>query len=108
MQSIAFLFQPRAQNDADSRRWKSEVKKLQHTLEMAKKSNGIKKAIESGPESSGAHVTADGLINYEIQRLTNEIAVLKEANRNKEEKTQVSGRHINTIIRLTLHAACDS
>ncbi|XP_043656162.1 cytospin-A isoform X2 [Drosophila teissieri] len=79
----------RAQNDADSRRWKSEVKKLQHTLEMAKKSNGIKKAIESGPESSGTHVTADGLINYEIQRLTNEIAVLKEANRNKEEKTQL-------------------
>ncbi|KMZ04823.1 rootletin isoform X4 [Drosophila simulans] len=82
----------RAQNDADSRRWKSEVKKLQHTLEMAKKSNGIKKAIESGPESSGAHVTADGLINYEIQRLTNEIAVLKEANRNKEEKTQIMGQ----------------
>ncbi|EDW96574.2 intracellular protein transport protein USO1 isoform X2 [Drosophila yakuba] len=79
----------RAQNDADSRRWKSEVKKLQHTLEMAKKSNGIKKANESGPESSGTHVTADGLINYEIQRLTNEIAVLKEANRNKEEKTQL-------------------
>ncbi|XP_033167615.1 intracellular protein transport protein USO1 isoform X2 [Drosophila mauritiana] len=82
----------RAQNDADSRRWKSEVKKLQHTLEMAKKSNGMKKAIESGPESSGAHVTADGLINYEIQRLTNEIAVLKEANRNKEEKTQIMGQ----------------
>ncbi|XP_041675149.1 interaptin isoform X2 [Drosophila eugracilis] len=79
----------RAQNDADSRRWKSEVKKLQHTLDIAKKSNGIKKAAESGPDSAGTHVTADGLINYEIQRLTNEIAVLKEANRNKEEKTQL-------------------
>ncbi|XP_070072713.1 uncharacterized protein Pif1A isoform X2 [Drosophila takahashii] len=79
----------RAQNDADSRRWKSEVKKLQQTLEIAKKSNGIKKSNESGPESGGTHVTADGLINYEIQRLTNEIAVLKEANRTKEEKTQL-------------------
>ncbi|XP_044314683.1 intracellular protein transport protein USO1 isoform X2 [Drosophila rhopaloa] len=79
----------RAQNDADSRRWKSEVKKLQHALEIAKKSNGIKKPIESGPDSAGIHVTADGLINYEIQRLTNEIAVLKEANRTKEEKTQL-------------------
>ncbi|XP_017037488.1 putative uncharacterized protein MYH16 isoform X2 [Drosophila kikkawai] len=79
----------RAQNDADSRRWKSEVKKLQHTLDIAKKSNGVKKPIESGPESAGTLVTADGLINYEIQRLTNEIAVLKEANRPKEEKTQL-------------------
>ncbi|XP_020813738.1 intracellular protein transport protein USO1 isoform X2 [Drosophila serrata] len=79
----------RAQNDADSRRWKSEVKKLQHTLDIAKKSNGVKKPIESGPESAGTLVTADGLINYEIQRLTNEIAVLKEANRTKEEKTQL-------------------
>ncbi|KAH8248177.1 hypothetical protein KR038_004209, partial [Drosophila bunnanda] len=82
----------RAQNDADSRRWKSEVKKLQHTLDIAKKSNGVKKPIESGPESAGTLVTADGLINYEIQRLTNEIAVLKEANRTKEEKTQIMGQ----------------
>ncbi|XP_043951263.1 uncharacterized protein LOC108031425 isoform X2 [Drosophila biarmipes] len=79
----------RAQNDADSRRWKSEVKKLQQSLDIAKKSNGLKKATESGPDSAGTHVTADGLINYEIQRLTNEIAVLKEANRSKEEKTQL-------------------
>ncbi|KAH8369230.1 hypothetical protein KR009_004987, partial [Drosophila setifemur] len=82
----------RAQNDADSRRWKSEVKKLQHTLEAAKKSSGMKKHSESGPESSSTHVTADGLINYEIQRLTNEIAMLKEANRSKEEKTQIMGQ----------------
>ncbi|KAH8329761.1 hypothetical protein KR074_003820, partial [Drosophila pseudoananassae] len=82
----------RAQNDADSRRWKSEVKKLQHTLEVAKKSNGLKKPIESGPESSGTYVTADGPMNYEIQRLTNEIAVLKEANRTKEEKSQIMGQ----------------
>lgn len=83
----------RAQNDADSRKWRNEVKKLQQTLETTKKSNGNRKLNELAVEAS-SHVAADGLINYEIQRLTNEIAVLKEANKTKEEKTQV---HIHTL-----------
>ncbi|XP_030572220.1 myosin heavy chain, non-muscle-like isoform X3 [Drosophila novamexicana] len=78
----------RAQNDADSRKWRNEVKKLQQTLETTKKSNGNRKLNELAVEAS-SHVAADGLINYEIQRLTNEIAVLKEANKTKEEKTQL-------------------
>ncbi|KAH8360257.1 hypothetical protein KR093_011638, partial [Drosophila rubida] len=81
----------RAQNDADSRKWRCEVKKLQQTLETTKKSNLSKKPNELALEASG-HVAADGLINYEIQRLTNEIAVLKEANKTKEEKTQIIGQ----------------
>ncbi|KAM8703471.1 hypothetical protein ACLKA7_008145 [Drosophila subpalustris] len=79
----------RAQNDADSRKWRSEVKKLQQTLESTKKSNVVKKPNDLTPDPASSHVAADGLINYEIQRLTNEIAVLKEANKTKEEKTQV-------------------
>ncbi|XP_033244215.1 cytospin-A isoform X3 [Drosophila miranda] len=84
----------RAQNDADSRKWKNDVKKLQHTLDVTKKCNGSKKPNELANEATNAststHVTtADGLINYEIQRLTNEIAVLKEANKTKEEKSQL-------------------
>ncbi|XP_062122812.1 putative leucine-rich repeat-containing protein DDB_G0290503 isoform X3 [Drosophila sulfurigaster albostrigata] len=78
----------RAQNDADSRKWRCEVKKLQQTLETTKKSNLSKKPNELASEVN-SHVAADGLINYEIQRLTNEIAVLKEANKTKEEKTQL-------------------
>ncbi|SPP84026.1 putative leucine-rich repeat-containing protein DDB_G0290503 [Drosophila guanche] len=87
----------RAQNDADSRKWKNDVKKLQHTLDVTKKCNGSKKpnelANEANNASTSTHVTtADGLINYEIQRLTNEIAVLKEANKTKEEKSQIIGQ----------------
>lgn len=85
-----FCFACRAQNDADSRKWRNDVKKLQQTLESTKKSNAnAKKPNELALEGSNSHVAADGLINHEIQRLTNEIAVLKEANRTKEEKTQV-------------------
>ncbi|XP_023169732.2 centrosome-associated protein CEP250-like isoform X4 [Drosophila hydei] len=80
----------RAQNDADSRKWRTEVKKLQQTLETTRKSNGTKKPNElASAEAGSGHVAADGLINYEIQRLTNEIAMLKEANKTKEEKTQL-------------------
>ncbi|KAH8307542.1 hypothetical protein KR044_000771, partial [Drosophila immigrans] len=81
----------RAQNDADSRKWRCEIKKLQHTLETTKKSNLSKKPNELVHEAN-SHVAADGLINYEIQRLTNEIAVLKEANKTKEERTQIIGQ----------------
>ncbi|XP_017866105.1 PREDICTED: putative leucine-rich repeat-containing protein DDB_G0290503 isoform X2 [Drosophila arizonae] len=81
----------RAQNDADSRKWRNEVKKLQQTLETARKSSsGTKKPNEPASAEAGSSlVAADGLINYEIQRLTNEIAMLKEANKSKEEKTQL-------------------
>lgn len=67
------------------------MKKLQQTLETTRKSsNGTKKPNElASAEAGSGHVAADGLINYEIQRLTNEIAMLKEANKTKEEKTQV-------------------
>ncbi|XP_034485125.1 protein Daple-like isoform X3 [Drosophila innubila] len=82
----------RAQNDADSRKWRSEVKKLQQTLESTKKSNVTKKPNELTLDPANSHAAADGLINYEIQRLTNEIAVLKEANKTKEEKTQIIGQ----------------
>ncbi|KAH8395549.1 hypothetical protein KR222_006764, partial [Zaprionus bogoriensis] len=82
----------RAQNDADSRKWRCEVKRLQHSLESAKKSNVAKKPNELALEASNGQVAADGLINHEIQRLTNEVAVLKEANRTKEEKTQIIGQ----------------
>lgn len=69
------------------------MKKLQQTLETTKKSNvHVKKPNELAVEASNSHVAVDGLINHEIQRLTNEIAVLKEANRTKEEKTQVISR----------------
>ncbi|XP_017866113.1 PREDICTED: putative leucine-rich repeat-containing protein DDB_G0290503 isoform X3 [Drosophila arizonae] len=84
----------RAQNDADSRKWRNEVKKLQQTLETARKSSsGTKKPNEPASAEAGSSlVAADGLINYEIQRLTNEIAMLKEANKSKEEKTQIIGQ----------------
>ncbi|EDV93479.1 GH19334 [Drosophila grimshawi] len=78
----------RAQNDADSRKWRNDVKKLQQSLESTKKCNLTKKPNELAAEAVNSHAAVDGLINYEIQRLTNEIAVLREANKTKEEKTQ--------------------
>ncbi|XP_032593602.1 myosin-11 isoform X4 [Drosophila grimshawi] len=79
----------RAQNDADSRKWRNDVKKLQQSLESTKKCNLTKKPNELAAEAVNSHAAVDGLINYEIQRLTNEIAVLREANKTKEEKTQL-------------------
>ncbi|XP_017846681.1 CAP-Gly domain-containing linker protein 1 isoform X3 [Drosophila busckii] len=81
----------RAQNEADSRKWRVEVKKLQQALETNKKlnANSLKRSNELTLESSSSHVATDGLNNYEIQRLTNEITLLKEANKAKEEKSQL-------------------
>ncbi|XP_030373956.1 golgin subfamily B member 1-like isoform X3 [Scaptodrosophila lebanonensis] len=77
----------RAQNDADGRKWRAEVKKLQKSNPPTPQ----KKAqdLANGELSTSTSISADGLINYEIQRLTNEIAALKEANRTKEEKCQL-------------------
>ncbi|XP_058974030.1 uncharacterized protein LOC101901274 isoform X2 [Musca domestica] len=79
----------RAQNEAETRKWKAEVKKLQTVVEHLKKTGAQKKS-----ESSSTNTNADnlpqaavgGLVNYEIQRLTNEINALKEANKALEEK----------------------
>ncbi|XP_067644535.1 putative leucine-rich repeat-containing protein DDB_G0290503 isoform X2 [Eurosta solidaginis] len=84
----------RAQNESETRKWKNEVKRLQNALELLKKSNNttpagaIKKPIEVGNENlPNASTTANNLImNQEVQRLTNEVIALKEANRALEEK----------------------
>lgn len=83
----------RAQNESDARKWKNEVKKLQHAVELLKKAGGAHKKCEATTANTEnlPHATAmGGLVNYEIQRLTNEINNLKEANKALEEKKVVS------------------
>ncbi|XP_075144997.1 uncharacterized protein LOC142220027 isoform X2 [Haematobia irritans] len=80
----------RAQNEAETRKWKTEVKKLQNVVEHLKK-NGTNKRGEQNSASNAENLpqtatAVGGLVNYEIQRLTNEVNALKEANKALEEK----------------------
>lgn len=82
----------RAQNEAEARKWKNEVKKLQSAVEFLKKSGVTKKCDTTTTVNADnlPHAAAGGLVNYEIQRLTNEINVLKEANKALEEKKVIN------------------
>ncbi|XP_059219626.1 ras guanine nucleotide exchange factor R isoform X2 [Stomoxys calcitrans] len=79
----------RAQNEAETRKWKTEVKKLQNVVEHLKK-NGASRKSETNSTSNAEILpqaaAVGGLVNYEIQRLTNEVNALKEANKALEEK----------------------
>ncbi|XP_055856980.1 uncharacterized protein LOC129919902 isoform X2 [Episyrphus balteatus] len=92
----------RAQNESESRKWKNEVKKLQNAIELMRKVKKSKdEACANWTGSSSNHSTAScstaasnsakdvNLTNHELQRLTNEITSLKDANRNLEEKLQL-------------------
>ncbi|XP_036322340.1 restin homolog isoform X2 [Rhagoletis pomonella] len=81
----------RAQNESETRKWKNEVKRLQNAVELLKKNNtlplvGAKKATDAGSENLPNASTTGNVTNYEVQRLTNEVIALKEANRALEEK----------------------
>ncbi|XP_073817620.1 PFTAIRE-interacting factor 1A isoform X2 [Musca autumnalis] len=79
----------RAQNEAETRKWKAEVKKLQNVVEHLKKTGSPKKSETSSTNTNADNLpqaAVGGLVNYEIQRLTNEINALKEANKALEEK----------------------
>ncbi|XP_065354840.1 putative uncharacterized protein DDB_G0267840 isoform X2 [Calliphora vicina] len=77
----------RAQNESEARKWKTEVKKLQNAVELLKKAGANKKCDTASTNNDNLPQAAmGGLVNYEIQRLTNEISTLKEANKALEEK----------------------
>ncbi|XP_053958847.1 uncharacterized protein LOC128863613 isoform X2 [Anastrepha ludens] len=82
----------RAQNESETRKWKNEVKRLQNAVELTKKNNttplvGAKKPpTEVSAENLPNAATAGNVTNYEVQRLTNEVLALKEANRALEER----------------------
>ncbi|XP_028893533.2 putative leucine-rich repeat-containing protein DDB_G0290503 isoform X2 [Zeugodacus cucurbitae] len=81
----------RAQNESETRKWKNEVKRLQNSLEILKKNStlpliGAKKATDATNENIPNTSIAGNTTNYEVQRLTNEVIALKEANRALEEK----------------------
>lgn len=81
----------RAQNESEARKWKTEVKKLQNAVELLKKAGVNKKCDTASTNNENLPQAAmGGLVNYEIQRLTNEISALKEANKALEEKKVVS------------------
>uniref|UniRef100_A0A1B0G985 Uncharacterized protein n=1 Tax=Glossina morsitans morsitans TaxID=37546 RepID=A0A1B0G985_GLOMM len=83
----------RAQNEAETRKWKNEVKKLQNALELFKKTNAtiaLKKNENVNNETMMTSTNASSLVNYEIQRLTAEINNLKEANKTLEEKKLIN------------------
>ncbi|XP_061399545.1 repetitive organellar protein [Musca vetustissima] len=84
----------RAQNEAETRKWKAEVKKLQNVVEHLKKTGVPKKTSETSSTNANAdnlpQAAVGGLVNYEIQRLTNEINALKEANKALEEKKVIN------------------
>ena len=67
------------------------MKKLQNAVELLKKASANKKGDVAATNTENLPQTAmGGLVNYEIQRLTNEINTLKEANKALEEKKVVS------------------
>lgn len=67
------------------------MKKLQNAVELLKKNSVTKKSDTSTANADNMPQAAvGGLVNYEIQRLTNEINALKEANKAIEEKKVVS------------------
>ncbi|XP_036233259.2 putative leucine-rich repeat-containing protein DDB_G0290503 isoform X2 [Bactrocera oleae] len=81
----------RAQNESETRKWRNEVKRLQNALENLKKNTtlpliGAKKATDAANEISPNASIVGNATNYEVQRLTNEVIALKEANRLLEEK----------------------
>ncbi|KAL9873185.1 PFTAIRE-interacting factor 1A isoform 2-T5 [Glossina fuscipes fuscipes] len=83
----------RAQNEAETRKWKTEVKKLQNALELFKKTNAtiaLKKNENINNETMMTSTNASSLVHYEIQRLTAEINNLKEANKTLEEKKLIN------------------
>ncbi|XP_055908249.1 restin homolog isoform X2 [Eupeodes corollae] len=94
----------RAQNESESRKWKNEIKKLQNAMELMRKVKKSKDEACANWTSSNHHSTAASSslattsssakdvnqMNHELQRLTNEITSLKDANRNLEEKLQMS------------------
>ncbi|KAI8129868.1 Janus kinase and microtubule-interacting protein 1 [Lucilia cuprina] len=85
----------RAQNESEARKWKTEVKKLQNAVELLKKAganNNNKKCdtASTNNENNLPQAAMGGLVNYEIQRLTNEINALKEANKALEEKKVIN------------------
>lgn len=101
--SINFIFTFRAQNESEARKWKNEVKKLQNAVELLKKAGANKKCDTTITSNENMPQAAMGsLVNYEIQRLTNEINNLKEANKALEEKKLVSF----LSILLKVHVAC--
>ncbi|XP_050341424.1 putative leucine-rich repeat-containing protein DDB_G0290503 isoform X2 [Bactrocera neohumeralis] len=86
----------RAQNEAETRKWRNEVKRLQNSLENLKKNTtlpliGAKKATDAANENLTNASVAGITTNYEVQRLTNEVNALKEANRALEEKKMING-----------------
>ncbi|XP_053958829.1 janus kinase and microtubule-interacting protein 2-like isoform X1 [Anastrepha ludens] len=87
----------RAQNESETRKWKNEVKRLQNAVELTKKNNttplvGAKKPpTEVSAENLPNAATAGNVTNYEVQRLTNEVLALKEANRALEERKMING-----------------
>lgn len=83
----------RAQNESEARKWKNEVKKLQNAIELLKKAGANTKKCDTTSTNNNENLpqaAMGGLVNYEIQRLTNEINALKEANKALEEKKVVS------------------
>lgn len=70
------------------------MKKLQNVVEHLKKNGAIKKnettSTAANADNLPQQAAVGGLVNYEIQRLTNEIIALKEANKAMEEKKVVS------------------
>ncbi|XP_037946028.1 nucleoporin nup211-like isoform X2 [Teleopsis dalmanni] len=85
----------RAQNESETRKWKNEVKKLQNALDVSKKSTtlapiNIKKNIDAANAENLLGSATGSLANYEVQRLTNEIITLKEANKSLEEKKLIN------------------
>ncbi|XP_036341034.1 uncharacterized protein LOC118750420, partial [Rhagoletis pomonella] len=95
----------RAQNESETRKWKNEVKRLQNAVELLKKNNtlplvGARKATDAGSENLPNASTTGNVTNYEVQRLTNEVIALKEANRALEEKKMINVR-ISAALRLS-------
>ncbi|XP_023158328.1 TNF receptor-associated factor family protein DDB_G0272098-like isoform X2 [Ceratitis capitata] len=81
----------RAQNESETRKWKNEVKRLQNAVENLKKSSALpqlggKKPTDAGIENLPSASAAGNATTNEVQRLTNEIIALKEANKALEEK----------------------
>lgn len=75
----------RAQNESESRRLKTDIKRLQDTIQNQKTSS-----FKRNHHHSTSLPSTETHNHHEINRLNHEIASLKESYKSLEEKYQVS------------------